>query len=124
MNLLLNCERQFLDLILPVSFGLLRPFCHKRLLFIIIVKFGVDEIVVVILPICLGCFCPQNVNICFCFLLVVLQIPVRNHVVLSLCCLLYVLSFDLFGIGGWWSLFGCVKMVLAQIYIADDVVIC
>ena len=120
----MNCERQFLDLILSMRFGLLGPFSHKRLLFIIIVKFGVDEIVVVILPVCLGCLCPQNVNICFCFLLMMLQIPIRHHVVLSLCSLLYVLSFDLFFFGGWWSLFRSVKVVLAQIYIADDVVVC
>jgi len=53
-----------------------------------------------------------------------LQIPIRHHVVLSLCSLLYVLSFDLFFFGGWWSLFRRVKVVLAQIYIADDVVVC
>ena len=122
--LLLDCERQFLDLILSVSFGLLRAFDHKRLLFIVVVKFGVDKIIVVIIPVSLGCLCPQNVNICFCFLFMVLQIPVRHHIVLSLRSLLYALSFDQFGVGGWWSLFRCVEVVLAQIYIADDVVVC
>ena len=72
MDLLLNCQRKLLNLILTVDFRLLFPLLEEFFLFFIIEILNEDGVVVVSLPILGGSLVSHDVVISLNFLVVVL----------------------------------------------------
>jgi len=79
----LNCDGKFLNLILAVSLCLALPLLHEICLFALVAVFALENVIVVFGPVLLRCFSFLHSNVGVLLDLVVLEVPVRDDVVLA-----------------------------------------
>jgi len=120
----LNSEREFLDLVFAVDFGLLFSLSSKALLFLSVVVLARHVVVVVSLPESQGGFSPLDVFVRLLLQVVHFQVTVSHDVVLTKTSCFYSFApYALRLVQLRTLLRGC-KVVLLHINVANDVVIC
>jgi len=87
MYLLLNSDRKLFDLVLAMDLGFGSLLLQERFFFFMVDIGYSDRVELASLPVGLGCLSPEHVFVDLDFLLVVLEVAVSDHVVVSLTCL-------------------------------------
>ena len=121
--LLLNSDGQFFNIVFAVNFGFFGSFGLELFLFFLINVATDNWVKFTSAPVCLGSLCPENVLVNLHLFIMVLQVPVCHHVVVSLRG-----DFDLFAtnallLGGFWAFLRWLEMMLLHVDVADNVVV-
>ena len=87
-SLVLDSDREFLNLVFPVDLGLRDLLLLEFLLSFVVDKFHDERIEFTRFPVCLSCLYFGDVFVDSHFLFMMLQVAVSQHVVVSLRCML------------------------------------
>ena len=122
-HLLLDRSWQFFDLVFAMHLRFGRTLVHKLLLFVLVDKGARHGVKVAGLPEHFGGLCPHDIVVELHFVIVVLQIAVCDHIVVSLGWLFDGFASDPILHGGLGAFTRWLEMVLLQVDVADDVVV-
>ena len=122
-HLLLDSSWQFFDLVFAMNLRFGRALVHKLLLLVLVDKGARHGVEVAGLPVHFGGLCPHDLVIELHFVIVVLQIAVRDHIVVSLDWLFDGFAADPLFHSGLGAFTRRLEMVLLQVDVADDVVV-
>lgn len=114
-------DRKFFDLIFAVDFGLGFAILQKRFLFVFVDISGCDRVKVASFPVFLGGFGLQDVVVHVHFFIMVLQVSVSNHIIVSLFGHFNLLAANAILFCGVGSFTGRLEVMLGLVYIANDV---
>ena len=121
--LLLHGDRELLDLVLAMNLSLGCLLCLIISFSILVDKFYLNWVEFASLPVSFSCLSSKNVIINLHFLIMVLQVAISDHIIVSLPLLFHGLASHSFLLSWFWALLRWLEMMVFHVDVTNDVIV-